>query len=102
MSSLTSPLQSYPPRLHPQVTNQPNPTVPSKATLRPHAHLIQHAPTAIHTKSSPLINENPDNQTQFRHLYVVVCHFVKAGILYVQPTYSSDFLSSRDFLLTFC
>ena len=41
-------------------------------------------------------------QTQFRHLYVVVCHFVKAGILYVQPAYSSDFLSSQDFLLTFC
>ena len=41
-------------------------------------------------------------QTQFRHPYVVVCHFVKAGILYVQPTYSSDFLNSRDFLLTFC
>ena len=60
MSSLTSPLQSYPPRLHPQVTNQPNPTVPSKAILRPHSHLIQHAPTAIHTKSNPLINENPE------------------------------------------
>ena len=41
-------------------------------------------------------------QTQFQRRYVVVCHFVKAGILYVQPTYSSDFLSSRDFLLTFC
>lgn len=102
MSILTSLLQSYPPRLHPQVTNQPNPTVPSKATLRPHAHLIQHAPTAIHTKSSPLINENPDNHTQFWQLYVVVCQSVKAGNLYIQPAYSSDFLSSRDFLLTFC
>lgn len=100
MSILTSPLQSYPPRLYPQVTNQPNPTVPLKATLRPHVHLIQHALTPIHTKSSPLINENSNNQTQFRHLYIVVCHFVKACILYVQPTYSSDFLSSRDFLLT--
>ena len=102
MLILTSPLQSYPPRLHPPVTNQPNPTVPLKATLRPHAHLIQHALTPIHTKNSPLTNENPDNQTQFRHPYIVVRHFVKAGILYVQPTYSSDFLSSRDFLLTFC
>lgn len=64
VSILTFPLQSYLPRLHPQVTNQPNPTVPSKATLHPHAHLIQHAPTVIHTKSSPLINENPDNHTQ--------------------------------------
>ena len=77
------PLQSYPLRLHPQVTNQPNPTVPSKAILRPHAHLIQHAPTAIHTKSNPLINENPDNHTQscqsnppqqYLHLILLLSH----------------------------
>lgn len=37
-------------------------------------------------------------QTQFWHLYVVVCHFVKAGILYVLPTYSCDFLSLPRFL----
>ena len=66
---LTFLLQSYPPRLHPQVTNQPNPTVPSKATLRPHVHLIQHALTVIHTKSSPLINENPDNHTQTHNFW---------------------------------
>lgn len=41
-------------------------------------------------------------QTQFWQLYVVVCQSVKAGNLYIQPAYSSDFLSSRDFLLTFC
>lgn len=41
-------------------------------------------------------------QTQFQRLYVVVCHFVKAGILYVQPTYSNNFLSFLVFLLTFC
>ena len=41
-------------------------------------------------------------QTQFRHPYIVVCHFVKSGILYVLPTYSCDFLSLPHFLLTFC
>lgn len=41
-------------------------------------------------------------QTQFWQLYVVVCQFFEAGILYVHPTYSSDFLSLQDFLLTFC
>lgn len=35
-------------------------------------------------------------QTQLRHPYIVLCHFIKAGILYIQPAYSCDFL------LTFC
>lgn len=39
--------------------------------------------------------------TQFRHLYIVVCHFVKAGISYVLPTYSCDFLSLPHFCLHF-
>lgn len=40
-------------------------------------------------------------QTQFRHPYIVVCHFVKSGILYVLPTYSCDFLSLPHFCLHF-